>query len=275
MIAVCNDSEVRLLTDFLYTCFQHDFRAYAPASLKRRLLAALSRTGSPDITHLVNRLLREPELVTSLVNLMTVQVSDLFRDPAYYAYLRCTVMPWLRTLPRVRVWVAGCSSGEEAYSFAILLHEEGLLERVQIYATDINTQALNQAQRGIYPIERLARFSENHQRSGGRGSLSDYYTAAYGKAVFERTLRQHIVFAEHCLATDSVFAEVDLVSCRNVLIYFNRELQDRAVGLFREALRPRGVLGIGAKESLQFSAHANAFEPLSRAERIFRKTDAH
>ena len=164
-------------------------------------------------------------------------------------------MPLLRTYPSLRVWVAGCSSGEEVYSLAILLREEGLLARTLIYATDINAQALEQAEAGVYNVDRIAGFSDNYRKAGGRASLSEYYTAAYGRAVFDKSLRENIVFSDHSLATDSVFAEVQLVSCRNVLIYFDRLLQDRAVGLFRDALVRRGFLGIGAKESLRFSEH--------------------
>lgn len=166
-------------------------------------------------------------------------------------------MPLLRTYPSLRIWVAGCSTGEEAYSIAILAREEGILDRTQIYATDISARALHAAEAGVYPIDRIALFSENHHRSGGRSSLSDYYTAAFGRAVFDKALKSHIVFADHSLATDSVFAEVQLVSCRNVLIYFNRRLQDRAVGLFHESLR--------------FGAHAGDFVELMQGERIYQK----
>jgi chemotaxis protein methyltransferase CheR len=179
----------------------------------------------------------------------------------------------LRTYPSVKVWVAGCSTGEEAYSFAILLREEGLLERAIVYATDINPRTLQQAQEGVYDIDRIAGFSENYRRSGGRASLSDYYTARYGRALLDQALKRHIVFSDHSLATDSVFAEVHVVSCRNVLIYFKRELQDRAVGLFHEALCRRGFLGIGSKESLQWTAYATAFTEVAREDRIFQKRD--
>jgi len=169
------------------------------------------------------------------------------------------------------VWVAGCSGGEEAYSLAILLQEEGLLSKTIIYATDINSGMLQKAAAGVYDVERIAGFTANHHKSGARSSLSDYYTAAYGRAVFDKSLKDHIVFSDHSLATDSVFAEVQLVSCRNVLIYFNRLLQDRAIGLFRDALCRQGFLGIGAKESIRFSAHAGAFLDFVPAERIFQK----
>jgi chemotaxis protein methyltransferase CheR len=184
------------------------------------------------------------------------------------------VLPLLRTYPSLKIWIAGCSTGEEAYSFAILLKEEGLLERTLIYATDINSEALEKAEAGVYAVDRIAGFTENHRRSGARSSLSDYYVAAYDRAVFDKSLKKHIVFLDHSLATDHVFAEVQLVSCRNVLIYFDRQLQDRAVMLFREALCHKGYLGIGSKESLRFSAHADAFDETVLPMRIFQKKGA-
>jgi chemotaxis protein methyltransferase CheR len=208
-----------------------------------------------------------------LLDFLTVPVSEMFRDPQYFRAIREHVVPVLRTYPSLKVWVAGCSTGEEVYSLAILLREEGLLPRTLIYGTDINPHVLAKAQAGIYEADRVAGFTENHRQSGGRSSLSDYYTAAYGRVVLDKSLKQHIVFSDHSLATDSVFAEVQLVSCRNVLIYFNPELQSRALGLFREALCRRGFLGIGSKESLRFSTHAQAFDPVLRSEYLFQRRD--
>jgi chemotaxis protein methyltransferase CheR len=177
----------------------------------------------------------------------------------------------LRTYPSLKVWVAGCSAGEEAYSLAILLKEEGLLDRALIYATDINPRTLQDAAAGVFDLNRVAGFTANHQRSGARSSLSDYYTAAYGRALFHKSLKEHMVFSDHSLATDSVFAEVQLVSCRNVLIYFNRELQNRALGLFRESLCRLGFLGIGSKESMRFSSQGEAFNDFVKEEKIYQK----
>jgi len=266
--------ELQLLIDAIYLKFHYDFRSYATASLKRRLTTAMGRFGCATLSQLQHRVLHEPAVFPLLLDYLTVQVSDMFRDPSYFRSLRETVIPLLRTYPSLKVWVAGCSSGEEVYSLAILLREEGLLARSLIYATDINANALQKAQAGVYDVDRIAGFTDNHRRSGARSSLSDYYTAAYGKAVFDKSLKEHVVFSDHSLATDSVFAEVQLVSCRNVLIYFNRELQDRAVGLFRDALCRKGFLGIGAKESLRFSAHAAGFDELIREDRIFQKMDS-
>ena len=268
------DIELQLLIDAIYLRYHYDFRGYSAASLKRRLTTAMTRFGCGSLSQLQDKVLHDPMTFPALLDYLTVQVSEMFRDPRYFLSLRQNVVPWLRTYPLLKIWVAGCSMGEEAYSLAILLREEGLLERTLIYATDINTHALQKAQAGVYEADRIAGFTENHRKSGAPASLSDYYTAAYDRAVFDKSLREHIVFSDHSLATDSVFAEVQLVSCRNVLIYFDRALQDRAVGLFHEALCRKGFLGIGSKESLRFSSHTDSFDEVSREDRIFRKRDA-
>ncbi|GHG82737.1 CheR family methyltransferase [Comamonas sp. JC664] len=265
------DIELKLLLDAIYLKYHYDFRGYAMASLKRRMAMAADHFACRTLSQLQDRILHEPHLFPELLNYLTVQVSEMFRDPSYFRALRQSVVPLLRTYPSLKVWVAGCSTGEEVYSLAILLREEGLLERTLIYATDINTQALQKAEAGVYAVERVAAFTHNHSQSGGHASLSDYYTAAYGNVVFDRALKKHIVFSDHSLATDSVFAEVQLLSCRNVLIYFNRELQERALGLFKDSLCRRGFLGLGARESLRFSQHAPAFSSLVWEDRIFQK----
>ena len=265
------DIETQLLLDAIYIKYHYDFRSYAGASLKRRLKTAMLRFDCATVSQLQDRVLHEPTFFPTLLDYLTVQVSEMFRDPAYFLAIREKVVPLLRTYPSLKVWIAGCSTGEEAWSFAILLHEEGLLARTLIYATDINPRALAEAEDGVFALDRIAGFTENHRRSGATASLSAYYTAAYGRAVFDKSLRDQIVFSDHSLATDSVFAEMQLVSCRNVLIYFTRDLQERAVGLFREALCRKGFLGVGAKETLRFSAHADAFHALVPNERIYQK----
>jgi chemotaxis protein methyltransferase CheR len=267
------DIELKLLMDAIYLKYHYDFRGYAMASLKRRLTSAMGRFGCRTLSQLQDKVLHEPSVLPILLNYLTIQVSEMFRDPAYFRSLRERVVPLLRTYPSLKIWIAGCGTGEEVYSFAILLREEGLLERTLIYATDINVQALHAAEAGVYGMDRISGFTTNHGKSGARSSLSDYYTAAYGRAVFDKSLREQVVFSDHSLATDSVFAEVQLVSCRNVLIYFNRELQDRVVRLFREALCHRGFLGIGAKESLRFTSQGDAFVEVARDDRIFQKQD--
>jgi chemotaxis protein methyltransferase CheR len=266
-----NDIDMQLLIDAIYLRYHYDFRRYAPASLKRQLTAALARFSCQTFSQLQDKVLHEAESFPALLDFLTVPVSEMFRDPGYFRALRQSVIPVLRTYPSLKVWVAGCGAGEEVYSLAILLREEGLLPRTLIYATDINPRILQKAAAGVYDVDRIAGFTEAHRKSGGSSSLSDYYTAAYGRAVFDKSLRDHIVFSDHSLATDSVFAEVQLISCRNVLIYFNRDLQDRALGLFRDSLCRKGFLGIGSKETLRFSAHSESFGELARDERIYQR----
>ena len=265
------DIEIRLLVEAIFLRYGQDFRDYAPASLKRRVLQGQQRMGAASVSALQERVLHDPDAFAQLLQYLTVPVSEMFRDPAYFLALRTHVVPVLRTYPSLKVWVAGCSTGEEPYSLAILLKEEGLLDRTILYATDINHASLDKARRGIFALDHMQAFTRNYQRAGGTASFSDYYTAAYGGAVFDRQLRESITFADHSLATDAVFSEMQLVSCRNVLIYFNRRLQDRALGLFHDSLAHRGFLGLGTKETLEFSGYGHRFEPVSRAERIYRK----
>ena len=265
------DVELKLLLEAVYLKYQHDFRHYAFASLRRRMRQAMERFECETLSHLQARVLHEPEVFAAMLQYFTVQVSEMFRDPPYFRALRERVLPILETYPYVKLWVAGCSTGEEAWSYAILLREAGILERALIYATDINAESLKTAEAGIFALDRIAGFSRNYLEAGGTRSLSDYYTAAYGQAVFDRSLRAQMVFSDHSLATDHVFSEVELVSCRNVLIYFDRQLQSRAIGLFHDSLAPRGFLGIGSKETLRYSTAADRFEEYAPAERIYRK----
>ncbi|HET7538798.1 MAG TPA: CheR family methyltransferase [Polyangiaceae bacterium] len=266
-----DEIEISRLLDAIYRRYHYDFRRYSAASIKRRLNAAKLQMTDDSLSALEDKVLSDPQAFTQLLQYLTVGVSDMFRDPSFFRVLRERIVPELRTYPSIRVWIAGCSTGEELYSFAIVLREEGLLEKTTLYATDINPEALRKAEQGVYPIDRLRAFTENHQISGGKCALSEYYTAAYGSAVFDRSLRKNVVFSDHSLATDSVFAEVQLVSCRNVLIYFDRALQDRAVGLMKDALCRRGFLGLGTKESLMFSEHAGSFRDFAASERWFQR----
>ncbi|UZD56394.1 CheR family methyltransferase [Caldimonas aquatica] len=265
------DAEVRELLDAVYRVYQHDFRHYAVASMRRRVRQAMSRFGCRSVDELRRLLLADAGVFAEMLQFLTVQLSELFRDPAYFRAVRDEVVPLLGTYPSIKVWVAGCSTGEELWSLAIVFEEEGLLDRTLFYATDINPKALAAAEAGVYPLERMAQFSANYRRAGGKRSLADYYSTGYNAAVFDRRLRRRVLFADHSLATDQVFSEVHLVSCRNVLIYFDRELQDRAVGLFRDALVHRGFLGLGTKETLRFSAHVSSFEEWLPAQRIYRR----
>ena len=263
--------DLRLLMEAIYLKYNYDFRNYTGASQKRRVTYALTQFGLPSVSALQERVLREPTTFTRLLQYLTIPVSEMFRDPSYFLALRRQVVPVLHTYPSIKVWVAGCSTGEEVYSIAILLREEGLLERSHIYATDINPASLDKARQGIFALEALQKYTVNYQHAGGTRAFSDYYTAAYDAVKFDPSLCANVIFADHSLATDSVFAETQLVSCRNVLIYFNQQLQDRALGLFHESLCHRGFLGLGSKESIDFSGYATRFEPLVRAERLFQK----
>jgi chemotaxis protein methyltransferase CheR len=269
-----DEMEMRLLLEAIFEKFHYDFRGYSMASLKRRLMRAVEGFHCRSISQLQDRVLHEPGVFPELVAFLTVQVSELFRDPAYFRAIRERVVPHLRTYPSIKVWVAGCAAGEELYSLAILFREEGLEQRTIFYGTDINPKALRMAEAGIYDLDCIATFTTNHRHSGGKSSLSNYYTAAYNGAVFDRTLRQRAVFSDHSLVTDQVFAEVQLVSCRNVLIYFDREFQDRAIGLFNGSLARGGFLGLGAKENLWHSDHSGSFIEFAHDERIYQKRTA-
>ena len=263
--------ELELLVQAIYLKYSYDFRDYAGASLKRRVLHAQQQMGYASISAMQAEVVRDSQVFTALLQFLTVPTTEMFRDPAYFSALREEVVPFLKTYPSLKIWVAGCSTGEELYSMAILLHEEGLLERSIIYATDINPKSLEQARKGIFGLDRVRSYDANYRAAGGTGALTDYYTAAYEGALFNRELRENITFADHSLATDSVFAETHLVCCRNVMIYFNRALQERALGLFYDSLCHRGFLGLGSKETVEFSAFANRFEALVKAQRIYRK----
>jgi chemotaxis protein methyltransferase CheR len=267
------DLEIQLLLEALFQRYHYDFRHYARASIKRRLIQACLQLGFPTISSMQDRVLHDASMLPRLLDFLTVQVSEMFRDPTYFKALRDKVLPHLRTYPSLKVWIAGSSTGEEVYSLAILFKEEGLYDRTIFYATDINPEALAAAEAGVYAIDRIRKFTENHQKSGGKSSLSDYYTAAYGRAAFDKTLRENVVFSDHSLVTDAVFAEMHLISCRNVMIYFDRPLQDRAIGLFHESLARKGFLGLGSKESLRFSSHASSFNEFVAGEKIYQRRE--
>jgi chemotaxis protein methyltransferase CheR len=265
------DIEIRLLLEALYSRYHYDFRNYAMASIKRRLRQARQQLGFASISAMQENLLHDAAMLPRILGYLTVQVSEMFRDPSYFRAMREKVVPHLRTYPSLKVWIAGCSGGEELYSFVILFREEGLEERTLFYATDINQDALRAAEAGIFGLDRMQLFTENHRKSGGKSSLSDYYQAAYGRASFDKSLRRKVVFSDHSLVTDAVFAEMHLISCRNVLIYFDRTAQDRALGLFKDSLARKGFLGLGSKESLRFSQYAGSFADFLREEKIYQR----
>jgi chemotaxis protein methyltransferase CheR len=263
--------EIRLLLEALFQHYHYDFRNYAGASIKRRLRQARDQLGFATFSAMQESLLHDAATLPRLLGYLTVQVSEMFRDPSYFLALREKVLPHLRTYPSLKVWVAGCSEGEELYSLVILFREEGLEQRTLFYATDINQDALMRADAGVYSLDRIKLFTENHRKAGGKTSLSDYYSAAYGRASFDKSLRNRVVFSDHSLVTDAVFAEMHLISCRNVMIYFDKILQDRTLGLFRDSLTRKGFLGLGAKESLRFSQHARSFTEFVGQEKIYQR----
>jgi chemotaxis protein methyltransferase CheR len=265
--------EIDLLLEGVYRHHGYDFRDYARASLRRRVRKLMAEEGVDTVSALQQRVLHEPGSLDRLVETWTVNVTSMFRGPGFFAAFREHAVPLLRTYPFVRIWVAGCSSGEEVYSLAILLREEGLEERSRIYATDLDASVLETAQAGIFALGQMKEYTENYQRSGGQRSFSEYYTARYDRVVFDPSLRDNVVFSRHNLVTDGSFNEFQAIVCRNVMIYFNRDLQHRVHQLFLDSLCSLGVLGLGGKETLRVSAVADRYEALDRRQRLFRKRD--
>lgn len=269
-----NDFEIRLLLEAIYEKYSYDFRNYSMTSVRRRIALVLRQHGFSSVSSLQERVLHDSGFFSELLQYMTIPTSEMFRDPEFFRQIREQVVPVLQTYPSLKVWIAGCSTGEEVYSYAIILHEADLLKRTTIYATDINPRSLKKAEQGIFPIEKIKDYATNYRKSGGSGEFTDYLVSDSNAVIFDRKLKENIVFADHSLATDSVFSEMHLVSCRNVLIYFNRDLQNRALGLFKDSLVRRGFLGIGSKESLRFSEYEKDFEFLPKSEKIYRKNEA-
>lgn len=248
-----------------------DFRQYAEASLGRRLDDIMAKYHFEDPLDLLKRIVRDKDFFREILPLFTISTTEFFRDPEFFRIIRKKVIPVLKTYPHANIWIAGCSTGEEVYSMAILLKEEGLHDRSTIYATDINPSVLKKAKEGIFQVETIKQFSKNYTEAGGSRSPSDYYTADYGFARFNPDLRENMVFSEHNLVTDSFFTEAHLILCRNVMIYFNKNLQDAVLRLFSSSLAHRGFLGLGSKESLKFHSTGSDFEALDEHWRIFQK----
>jgi chemotaxis protein methyltransferase CheR len=263
--------EMELLLEGVYRQYGYDFRGYAPGSLKRRLWRRAYAEKAPTLSALQERVLHDPGCMERLLQDLSISVTSMFRDPGFYVALRENVIPRLRTYPFVRIWNAGCSTGEETYSLAILFREAGLGERVRIYATDINDSVVARARSGMFPLERMRDYTENYVRAGGGEEFSSYYTAEGDHARFDPALTDRIVFAQHNLASDRAFNTFNLVVCRNVMIYFGKELQDRVHDLLYESLETFGMLALGRKESIKFSPRESCYEPLDPDERIYRK----
>lgn len=265
------DLELELLLEAIYRRHGFDFRGYAAASLRRRVWRRAHLEGLTTLSALLDRVLHDERVLDRLLKDLSINVTEMFRDPGFHRAVRETAFPILRTYPFVRIWNAGCSTGEEAYSVAIALHEEGLLDRSRIYATDMNEAALAQARTGAFPLERMQAYTENYQRGGGTCSFSEYYAARGSKARFDPALARNIVFAQHNLASDRSFNDFHLIICRNVMIYFGRDLQRRVHQLFLDSLVPLGLLGLGRKEAIHPPEIAARYEPLEPAEKLFRR----
>jgi chemotaxis protein methyltransferase CheR len=263
--------EIELLLEGVFRYYGYDFRSYAYASIRRRLWKRIEAEQLSSISELQTLVLHDASAMERLLLDVSISVTAMFRDPGFYQVFREDVVPLLRTYPFIRIWHAGCSTGEEVYSMAILLEEEGLLDRTRIYATDINDAVLQDARAGIFPLNRMQEYTENYIRAGGKKSFSEYYTAKYDGALFSPTLTRNVVFSQHNLVTDRSFSEFNVIFCRNVLIYFDRDLQNRVQGLFYESLIMFGILAMGSKESLRFSNYEECYEKLNSREKLYRK----
>ena len=263
--------EIELLLEGVFRQYGFDFRSYAYASIRRRLWKRVEAEGLNNLSELQARVLHDTDTMERLLLDLSVNVTAMFRDPLFYVSFREKVIPLLRTYPFIRIWHAGCSTGEEVYSMAILLEEAGLYDRARVYATDINDVVLQQARRGIFPLERMQEYTENYIKAGGTRSFSEYYTAKYDGALFDQRLVRNVVFAQHNLVTDRSFAEFNVIFCRNVLIYFDKDLQNQVHSLFYDSLVRFGILCLGSKESLKFSKYDARYERLDPSEKIYRK----
>jgi len=263
--------ELALLLEGVFRRYGFDFRGYAPASLRRRVWRRVHGEGLSTISGLLERLLHDSAVMERLLLDLSINVTAMFRDPTFYVAFRKQIVPLLRTYPYSRIWVAGCSSGEEVYSLAILLQEDGLYERTRIYATDINESVLERAREGVFPLEKMQEYTQNYIRAGGGRAFSEYYVAAYDGAQFQRSLIDNVVFAQHNLVSDRSFNEFHVIVCRNVMIYFDKKLQDHVHELFYDSLINFGILALGHKESIRFTPFAQRYEELDPAEKLYRK----
>jgi chemotaxis protein methyltransferase CheR len=266
-------TEINLLLDGVFRHYGYDFRQYAFASIRRQTMGRAQAEGAKTVLELLERVLDDQACMGRLLRALTIHVTSMFRDPQFYIAFREKVVPFLKTYPFVRIWDAGCSSGAEVYSLAILLAEEGIYDRCRIYATDLSEDILRDAKQGMFPLNSMKEYTENYQKAGGKASFSDYYSARYDHALFRPSLRKNIIFAQHDLVAGGSFNEFNVILCRNVMIYFNNSLQDRVHRLFYQSLARLGVLGLGQRESLRFSPHEASYEMVDAAQCLFRKVE--
>jgi chemotaxis protein methyltransferase CheR len=265
------DLEVRLFLEAIAARYGYDLRGYEPASMRRRVRAALVKSGAANLGDLQHRLLIDPRVFAAVVGDLTVQVSEMFRDPPFYRDFREEVVPILRTYPQLKIWHAGCASGEEVYTTAILLSEEGLLERAQLYATDLSLRALERAKAGIYPAARARAFAESYALAGGAGAFESYFQEGYDNVVVREALRRNVVFFQHDLVADHVFGEMQVIFCRNVLIYFGADLRERVLAKLGQGLCRGGFLCLGASERLSPASRGRTFAELQGKHPIYRR----
>ncbi len=263
--------EIDLLLDGIYRRYGYDFRSYASASIRRRIWKFAEQEGLATISAVQEAVLHQSSMMDRFVLSLTVNVTTMFRDPAFFLALRNSVVPILKTYPMIRIWDAGCATGEEAYSMAIVLKEEGIYDRCRIYATDMNEDVLRKAKTGIFPLSHMKEFTDNYIQSGGKTSFSNYYTAKYDYAIINQELRQNIIFAQHNLVTDKSFNEFNLVLIRNVLIYFNEDLRAKVLDLLHDSMASFGILALGKRESLKFSKLESAYEELDAAMKLYKR----
>lgn len=266
--------ELDLLVEAIWRRYSYDFRGYARASLARRIQRRIALDGFETMAALQHAVLHDVAYFRKVMTDLTVTTTEMFRYAPFFRVVREVVAPRLKTYPYVHIWHAGVSTGQEVYSMAIVLREAGLYDRCRLYATDVNRTALDAARAGVFPASQLADYTAAYQASGGTEPFADYFTVAYDRAAIDETLKKNIVFAEHNLATDAPFAEMHLVLCRNVMIYFDRTLRDRALGVLHESTVLNGMLAVGSRESLRFSAIEDKYEALDRDARVYRKVRA-
>ncbi len=266
-----SELEISLLLEAVFQKYGYDFRQYSEAHIRRRVINRMAMAGLEDISQMQSKVLKDELFASEFLQDLSITVTEMFRDSGFYRSLRENVLPILKTYPFIKIWHAGCASGEEAYSMAIIMQEEGLYDRTTIYATDFNQQALNKAKEGIFSNSMMKEYTSNYQLSGGKESFSSYYTSNYDNVIMNQSLKKNIVWANHNLVTDSVFAEVHLILCRNVLIYFNRNLQNKVQKLFYNSLINGGILCLGSKEGLRFTDFYEAYTELDKKQRIFKK----
>lgn len=257
----------------LHRRYGYDFSHYSKASLLRRTEKFMSLNAMPLVEELGDRLCEDPDLFQDFLETLTVNVTEMFRDPEFYKMVRNKVLPTLASYPQIKIWHAGCSTGEEVYSMCILLYEAGLLDRTHFYATDINRTNLEKAMTGVMPLHLMKTYTANYLQTGGEADFSDYYTAMYDHVIFKKEIRSRVAFLQHNLVTDQSFNEFQLIICRNVMIYFDKFLQNQALSLFHQSLCPLGFLALGLKESLRFSSIRNHFSVVDAGTKIFRRNE--